>query len=84
MEQQMSEVFLRVFKLEKPELPVPELTADAVLLETGMDSLGFASLIMELELELGFDPFSSSAEPYYPNTFGELVAYYEANSGNSG
>ena len=50
---------------------------DAVLLETGLDSLGFAILIALLEEELDYDPFQLMDEPVYPTTFGEFLAIYE-------
>lgn len=59
---------------------IPEFTDDLVLLKSGLDSLGFAILVARLEEELGFDPFSTSAEAYYPTTFGEFVAFYERNA----
>lgn len=58
------------------ELP-PSLNADSVLLESGLDSLGFAILVAELEVSLGFDPFVMMDEPVYPNTLGEFLAIYE-------
>jgi acyl carrier protein len=56
-----------------------ELTDDIVLLESGLDSLGFAVLISRLEDELGFDPFSLVDDPFYPSTLGEFVNFYEQN-----
>lgn len=56
--------------------PVP-LTDDTVLLETGLDSLGFAVFVTNLEMELGYDPFTLMDQPVYPRTFGEFVAVYE-------
>jgi hypothetical protein len=53
------------------------LTADAVLLETGMDSLGFAILIARLEQAIGYDPFVLMDEPVYPRTYGQFVGIYE-------
>lgn len=53
------------------------LTDDSVLLESGLDSLGFAILVANLEDSLGFDPFVMMNEPVYPNTLGEFVAIYE-------
>lgn len=50
-----------------------------VLLESGLDSLGFAVLVSRLEDELGYDPFSLSPEAYYPSTFGEFINFYEQN-----
>lgn len=55
----------------------PLLNEDSVLLESGLDSLGFAILVADLEGSLGFDPFVMMDEPVYPNTLGEFVAIYE-------
>jgi hypothetical protein len=58
--------------------PVPASFSDnLVLLQSGLDSLGFAVLITRLEMECGYDPFTLMDEPFYPRTFGELVAVYE-------
>jgi hypothetical protein len=62
---------------EEDEIEVPEITDDLVLLETELDSLGFAVLVTRLEESLGYDPFSLMTEPVYPTTFGEFVAVYE-------
>lgn len=51
-----------------------------MLLESGLDSLGFAILVVRLEEELGYDPFVLAKTPYYPRTFGDFVAFYEANN----
>ena len=48
-----------------------------ILLESGLDSLGFAILVARLEEELGYDPFTMMEEPAYPHTFGEFVAIYQ-------
>ncbi len=58
----------------------PPLDDDLVLLESGLDSLGFGILIARLEEELGYDPFSQSDEPYYPRTWGDLVGFYERHA----
>jgi acyl carrier protein len=44
------------------------LSDDLVLLESGLDSLGFAILVARLEDVLGFDPFTISSDAYYPVT----------------
>ena len=62
---------------EEDELDVPEFRDDLVLLDTDLDSLGYAVLVTRLEEELGYDPFSMLDEGYYPATFGEFVAIYE-------
>ncbi|RJX72383.1 acyl carrier protein [Vibrio sinensis] len=48
-----------------------------ILLESGLDSLGFAILVALLEEELDFDPFQEMEDAIYPSTFGEFVAIYE-------
>jgi acyl carrier protein len=53
------------------------ITDDTVLLESGLDSLGFATLVALLEEKLDYDPFTLMEDPIYPVTFGEFVAVYE-------
>lgn len=53
------------------------LEDNTVLLESGLDSLGFAILVAELENILGYDPFVIMDNPVYPETLGEFVAVYE-------
>jgi hypothetical protein len=55
---------------------VSELDENTVLLDSGLDSLGFAVLVARLEEELGYDPFSMMDEPVYPKRLGEFVAIY--------
>jgi acyl carrier protein len=57
---------------------VPDLSDNTVLLESGLDSLGFAALVAQLEERLGFDPFVLVDEPVYPKTLGEFVKFYES------
>ena len=56
---------------------VSDLNDETVLLESGLDSLGFAILVARLEEELQYDPFTMMDEPVYPRTLGEFVAVYE-------
>lgn len=56
---------------------VKPLKPDTVLLQSGLDSLGFATLVARLEEDLGYDPFVLLDEPIYPRTLGELVGLYE-------
>ncbi len=58
-------------------LTVP-LEGNTPLLKTGLDSLGFAILVVRLEERLGYDPFVLMAEAVYPRTLDEFVAIYEA------
>ncbi len=69
--EQLTELF------EEEELEMPEIADDTALLDTGLDSLGFAVLVTRLEEELGYDPFSLMDEPVYPTTFVEFVELYE-------
>jgi acyl carrier protein len=57
-----------------------ELSDDTILLETELDSLGFAILVALLEEELDYDPFQLSEDAVYPQTFGDFVAIYEKYS----
>jgi len=59
------------------EKKLAPLTDDLVLLESGLDSLGFAILVARLEDALGLDPFTSSEDVYYPVTLGEFIGFYE-------
>jgi acyl-CoA synthetase (AMP-forming)/AMP-acid ligase II len=56
MENVIREVFNEVWKREG-HLP-PPLDADTLLLEIGLDSLGFAIVVTQLDEKIGFDPFS--------------------------
>ena len=79
MRKEILQVFKTVFIREVPGMPLPNISDDLILLESGMDSLGFAIFVTELEEILGFDPFTLASEAYYPQTFGELVKFYEEN-----
>lgn len=65
---------------DEDDLDVPDITDDLVLLETELDSLGFAVLVTRLEESLGYDPFSLMTEPVYPTTYGEFVAVYQQHA----
>ncbi len=53
------------------------LRDDLVLLDSGLDSLGFAVLVARLEVKLGIDPFTASEDALFPVTFGDFVKVYE-------
>jgi len=57
------------------------LTDDLKLLDSGLDSLSFALIVMRLEEGLGFDPFDVTDEIRFPVTFGEFVSLYENHPG---
>lgn len=75
LEAEIHRVFVDVWKTEQGT-DAPTLDADTVLLDSGLDSLGFAIFVSQLEEELGYDPFTLSQDAYYPQTFGEFVAFY--------
>lgn len=64
---------------EDGKAPPTTLGDDDVLLETGLDSLGFAVLVTRLEDSLGYDPFTDMDEPVYPRTLGEFVDIYASH-----
>jgi acyl carrier protein len=53
------------------------LDDDLVLLESGLDSLCFAILVARLEDRLGFDPFTTAEDVYFPVTLGDFIRFYE-------
>ena len=53
------------------------LSDDLVLVDSGLDSLAFAVLVVRLEGELGVDPFSVSEDTAFPVTLRDFVAVYE-------
>ena len=69
-------IFGDIWRQEKQSEP-PELQPDTVLLDTGLDSLGFAIFVSALDEGLGYDPFTLAEDAFYPQTFAEFVAFYE-------
>jgi acyl carrier protein len=53
------------------------LSDDLKLLESGLDSLSFALIVVRLEEALGFDPFDVAEDIQFPVTFGDFVKLYE-------
>lgn len=76
LEETITDVFDDVYRTLVKKEP-PKLTPDQVLLECGLDSLGFAVLVTRLDEELGYDPFTLDEEAYYPQTFGDFVDFYK-------
>ncbi len=62
--------------LREKGLPVPEMTADTRLLggELSLDSLDLATILIEIQAELGHDPFADGFIEF--RTVGELAALY--------
>lgn len=73
------ELFNEALEATDSELEAP-LEDNTVLLDSGLDSLGFAILVARLEEELGFDPFVEMEEAIYPTTFAEFVKIYDDRS----
>ncbi len=82
IEEVIKEKYIEVIEQTGNELLVTELTDNVLLLESGLDSLGFAILVATLDEELEFDPFTMMDEPVYPSTFGEFVEIYEKMNPN--
>ena len=53
------------------------LRDDLILLDSGLDSLGFAVLVARLEDTLGIDPFTAAEDAMFPLTLGDFVKSYE-------
>ena len=74
----ITKTFNEVLEQTNPEHKVyDKLDDDLVLLDSGLDSLGFAILVALLDEELGYDPFQIMEEPIYPTTFDEFLKIYE-------
>jgi acyl carrier protein len=56
------------------------LSDDLKLLDSGLDSLSFALIVVRLEESLGYDPFDVADEITFPVTFGDFVKLYESHS----
>lgn len=76
LEDDIRRVFAEVWAFEKAS-EAPALMPDTILLETGLDSLGFAIFVSSLDEALGYDPFTLSEDASYPQTFADFVAFYE-------
>jgi acyl carrier protein len=71
-------VLLEIRKIgEEQAKKLAPLTDDLNLMDSGLDSLGFAILVTRLEDSLGLDPFTSADEAHYPETLGDLINLYE-------
>lgn len=75
IEQTIRKLFHETLQARGHTLPV-DLRPETVLLESGLDSLGFAILVSKLEQELKYDPFAVMSEPVYPRTYQEFVEVY--------
>lgn len=68
-----------VFKqvAQEQDAQLGPLSDDMPLLDSGLDSLGFAILVSRLEVALGVDPFSENTDAPFPVNLGDFVRLYE-------
>ena len=62
---------------EEQNAQLAPLTDDLRLMDSGLDSLGFAILAARLEDVLDIDPFTEANEAHYPTTLGDFISLYE-------
>jgi acyl carrier protein len=56
-----------------------DLSDELPLRESGLDSLGFAMVVVRLDDLLGVDPFEGNEGAFeFPLTYGDLVRLYES------
>ncbi len=71
-----STILLAIEKVAKEQdRKLAPLTDDLPILESGLDSVALAVLVVRLEDELNIDPFTESS--FSPLTVGDLIAAYE-------
>ena len=75
------EVFQDVAKEQHKTLA--PLTKDLPLLESGLDLLCMAVIVVRLEDFLGFDPFDAEEDIEFPVTVGDFITIYENAANNS-
>jgi acyl carrier protein len=81
LEQQIKQAMQQVAELSDCRLVEP-IESGTLLLECGLDSLGYAMLVAQLEEDLGFDPFTELEIDIYPSTFAEFLAIYQQCANN--
>lgn len=75
LEQTIRDALAQVALIANCQL-IDNIESDTVLLQSGLDSLGFAMLVAQLDEDLGVDPFSQMQIAVYPRTFAEFVSIY--------
>ena len=61
----------------KHERTLAPLTDDLVLIDSGLDSLSLAVLVVRLEEQFNVDPFSPPHNSVFPRTLGDLIVVYD-------
>lgn len=69
------QTFKEVFENQGISFP-KDFSDNTILLESGLDSLGFAIIVSFLEEKLGYDPFAEMEEACYPSSFKEFKDIY--------
>lgn len=80
LKEKIKKLYVLVLEQTDRKLTVDKLEDSTIMLDSGLDSLGFVILVSVLSEEIGFDPFSSMEDPIFPKTFGEFVSVYENHS----
>ena len=62
---------------EEQDKRLAPLTDDLLLVDSGLDSLCFAILVVRLEDALGADPFSENEDAVFPVTLSDFIHLYE-------
>ena len=73
-ENRLAEVLLDIFKMKG--MTTPQLDADTVLDQLGLESLDFAQAVIRLEEMTGKDPFATGAD-YQIRTLSDFAALYQ-------
>ena len=79
LDRKIRQLFSEIYSSQHEGKAAPNLGDDTVLLETGLDSLGFAILVTRLEEDLNYDPFSLAQEAYYPSSYQQFLDFYFTN-----
>jgi|TARA_B100000989_G_scaffold27208_1_gene17588 acyl carrier protein len=75
IESNIIETFKEVFESQNIEFP-KDFSDESILLDSGLDSLGFAIIVSVLEEKLGYDPFIEMEEAYYPSSYKDFKDIY--------
>jgi acyl carrier protein len=62
---------------EERNSPLAPLSDNMTLLDSGLDSLAFAVLVVRLEDVFGIDPFAAADEAPFPVTLRDFINCYE-------
>jgi acyl carrier protein len=62
---------------QEQEQQLAPLSDELPLLDSGLDSLGFAILVSRLEMVLGVDPFSENTGAPFPVNLEDFIRFYE-------